>query len=50
MIIDFHTHVFPDDRAQRLLSEVSKRAGIPSYSDDTVKGLLNSMERAGVDI
>lgn len=50
MIIDFHTHVFPDDRAQRLLSEVSSRAGIPSYSDGSVKGLLNSMNRAGVDI
>ena len=50
MIIDFHTHVFPDDRAQRLLSEVSNHAGIPSYSDGSLKGLLNSMDRAGVDI
>jgi len=50
MIIDFHTHVFPDDTAQKLLSEVSSRAKIPFYSDGSTNGLLNSMKMAGVDI
>jgi uncharacterized protein len=50
MIIDFHTHIFPDDTAKKLLYEVSMRAKIPYYSDGSKSGLLYSMNRAGVDI
>ena len=50
MIIDFHTHVFPDKIAQRTVSALSASANIPPHSDGTLSGLLASMERAGVDI
>jgi predicted TIM-barrel fold metal-dependent hydrolase len=50
MIIDFHTHIYPDHLAARTLSAVRKRAGIRSHTDGTLKGLLGSMEAAGIDI
>lgn len=50
MIIDFHTHVFPDDMAQSLIPKISRRAKIPCHSDGSINGLLCSMSRAGVDI
>lgn len=56
MLIDFHTHVFPDKIAARALE--SLKAGMvarhgrdwPSYADGTVDGLLKSMDSEGVDI
>lgn len=50
MIIDFHTHIFPDKISERTISLLSESAGIPAYSDGTVDGLLKRMEEAGVDI
>ena len=50
MIIDFHTHVFPDKIAQKTISLLSEKGGIPAFSDGTVTGLLDRMEKAGVDI
>ncbi len=57
MIIDFHTHAFPDALAERamagLVSAVHKAdMGFPEimYSDGTAKGLTDSMDRAGVDV
>jgi len=49
MIIDFHTHTFPDDLAQRAIATLSQRAGIPALTDGTNDGLRASMRRAGVD-
>jgi predicted TIM-barrel fold metal-dependent hydrolase len=50
MIIDFHTHVFPDRIAQKTIDLLSARAGIPAFSDGTVQGLLAAMERAGTGL
>ena len=50
MIIDFHTHVFPDKIAERTIAALSAQGGIPAYFDGTVAGLLAAMEQAGVDI
>ncbi|MFC1863179.1 amidohydrolase family protein [Thermodesulfobacteriota bacterium] len=50
MIIDFHTHVFPDDIAERTVSATLKRSGISSSTDGTIQGLLNSMRNARIDI
>lgn len=50
MLIDVHTHVFPADSAEKILSTVKERAHISSYSDGTVKGLQDSMAKAGIDI
>ena len=50
MIIDFHTHVFPDKIAQATISALSEKGGIPPYSDGTVNGLISKLWEAGVDI
>lgn len=49
MIIDFHTHVFPDKIAGKTVEYLKSVAHIPAYTDGTVKGLLESMEESGVD-
>lgn len=49
MIIDFHTHIFPDKIAERTLAALAKAAEVQPYTDGTAAGLLRSMEDAGVD-
>lgn len=50
MIIDFHTHIFPDKIASATISALSSSASIPAHSDGTLDGLISSMEQAGIDI
>ena len=50
MIIDFHTHVFPDKIAGKTIELLSKKGGIPPFSDGTVNGLLERMQKSGSDI
>jgi len=50
MIIDFHTHIFPDKIAKKTIDFLSEKGGIPPFSDGTVKGLTEKMEQAGVDV
>jgi len=49
MIIDFHTHAFPDALAPRVIPLLAQEAGIPARLDGTIAGLLASMRAAGVD-
>ena len=49
MIIDCHTHTFPDDLAPRAVAALAQRAGVPAHTDGTNAGLCASMRRAGVD-
>ena len=51
MIIDFHTHCFPEKLATRALEKLSYvSGGIEYYTDGTVGGLKASMKREGVDV
>lgn len=50
MLIDFHTHVFPDKIARRTIEHLSEKGGIPPYSDGSVSGLLARMEEAKADL
>lgn len=50
MIIDFHTHVFPEKIAKATVSALEKSGNTPAFSDGTVSGLTEQMARAGVDI
>ena len=50
MIIDFHTHVFPDRIAPNTIKLLSKNGGIPPFSDGTVNGLIQKMKDAGTDV
>ncbi len=50
MVIDFHTHIFPDKIANKTIDILSEKGGIPPFSDGTAKGLIKTMDSAGVDI
>lgn len=51
MLIDVHTHTFPDAIAERALKKLVEKAGhlITPAGDGTVRGLLDHMQRDGVD-
>ncbi len=50
MLIDFHTHCFPEKIAARALNSLSfVSGGMTPYTDGTAEGLLASMEKEGVD-
>ncbi len=49
MIIDFHTHTFPDHIAQRAISGMQANTHARAFSDGTACKLVQSMEKAGVD-
>ena len=48
MLIDFHTHIFPDNIAAAAVRGLSETGGIPPHSDGTRAGLLAAMRGAGV--
>lgn len=50
MIIDFHTHIFPDKIAARSIEALSKVSGVKAATDGTLNGLLTSMDKSGVDL
>lgn len=51
MIIDFHTHCFPDNLAQRAIPMLSKKCGgLVPQTDGTLAGLKKHMKDAGVSI
>lgn len=51
MIIDFHTHVFPDRIAAKAVEKLSHSAGgLQYHTDGTVMGLKNSMQRDTVSV
>jgi len=49
MVIDFHTHCFPDPLAGKAISELERCCGIKAVHDGTLDGLKSYMERCGVD-
>lgn len=48
-IIDFHTHAFPDALARRAVASLEESGNISAYGDGTIKGLLASMDAAGIE-
>ena len=50
MIIDFHTHIFPDRIAPVTIQKLSEKAQIPAYTDGTLDDLKRSMEESQVGI
>ena len=50
MVIDFHTHIFPDKIAKRTVEALSQGASIPPHSTGDFDGLIKSMEKNGIDI
>lgn len=49
MIIDFHTHTYPDKIAAKTVEKLKSAAGVPAHSDGTASGLSASTVKAGID-
>lgn len=49
MIIDFHTHTFPDKMAERTIAHMEKEGDITAFTDAKRSTLLRSMSDNGVD-
>lgn len=50
MLIDFHTHVFPEKIAATTIAKLEKSSDTHAFTDGTVDGLVNEMRRGGADI
>ena len=49
MIIDFHTHIFPDVIVEKALHNLSEAISFVPYFDGTDIGILKDMERTGIN-
>ena len=49
MIIDFHTHTYPDEIAEKTVAKLGEEAGIEPHTDGTRHGLVESIKTAGID-
>ena len=50
MIIDMHTHIFPEKIACGVIEKLSLTSRTKNFSDGTLKGLKSSMEAAQIDL
>lgn len=50
MIVDFHTHIFPDKIAPKTIKYLAEVSRTTPFTDGTLSGLQASMKEAGVDI
>ncbi len=50
MIIDFHTHVFPDKIAEKTINSLASNSNNIPYTDGTVDGMIKALERANADL
>lgn len=50
MIIDFHTHIFPEALAAKTLPKLQRYVNVPFYTEGTAEALKRSMNEAGIDI
>lgn len=51
MLIDFHTHAFPEAIAEKAIAKLSAASGgLQPHTDGTVDGLRASMKQGGVDV
>lgn len=48
-IIDFHTHIFPDLLAERVISALEEAGGVKAYTRGTLGELIGSMDNTGID-
>ena len=50
MIIDIHTHIFPQEIAKKALDKLSFASASAPFTDGTLEGLRRSMKEAAVDL
>ena len=49
MIVDFHTHTFPDKIAAKTIAYLAEKGNVKPYREGTLLSLKESMKRSGVD-
>lgn len=49
MIIDIHTHAFPDNLAGEAMNKLAYSSKVKPSFDGSISGLLSSMDRAGIE-
>lgn len=49
MIIDFHTHIFPENIAAKTIKMMEERTNIKATAMSTIEGLLGSMKEGAID-
>ena len=49
MIIDFHTHAFPDNLAERAISTLEEGCNVKAKHNGKISSLLKSMDNANID-
>lgn len=49
MIIDFHTHAFPDKIADNAMAALTSEVDVKAYLDGRLSSLVDSMDAAGID-
>lgn len=50
MIVDFHTHIFPEKIAARTIEKLENIGNVKAFTDGREESLTSSMKRAGVDV
>lgn len=50
MVIDFHTHIFPDKIAEKTIKFLEEEGNIKAFTDGTLSGLKGSMKANNIDI
>ena len=50
MVIDFHTHCFPDSIAAKTIDKLSGETHTKAFSDGTARSLLSIDKEAGIDL
>ncbi|MBQ9081510.1 MAG: metal-dependent hydrolase, partial [Clostridia bacterium] len=50
MIIDFHTHTFPEKIAASTIDALTKKSNTITFSDGTVTGLSKRIKEKGIDL
>lgn len=50
MIIDFHTHAFSEKIVKKAMEGLTATSGLKPYTDGTISGLLEHMNKTGVDV
>lgn len=50
MLIDFHTHAFPDALAAKTIPMLAEKSGTTPHTDGTADGLAAALAAAGVDL
>ena len=49
MVIDFHSHIYPEKIASKVVESIGAFYNVPMFGDGTVKNLLERGEKSGID-